>query len=63
MGLLSPLVGVPLVVISMYLKVIRDHQTTTLAELTHRMEAMEGSIRGVLRVTAEFEREYATKEE
>ena len=62
-GLLSPLVGVPLAAITLYLKGIRDHQTTTMAEFTRRLDAMEASIRDLLRATGEFEREYATKEE
>lgn len=62
-GVLSPLVGVPLVAITLYLRAIRDHQTSTMREMTHRIEVMESSIRDLLRSTADFEREYATKEE
>jgi len=62
-GILSPLVGVPLTVITLYLRAIREHQTSTMAEIKHRTEAMESSIRDLLRSTADFEREYATKEE
>jgi hypothetical protein len=62
-GVLSPLVAVPLMVITLYLRAIREHQTTTMAEMTHRIETMEASIRDLLRSTAEFEREYTTKEE
>jgi DNA-binding transcriptional regulator YbjK len=62
-GVLSPLVGVPLVAITFYLRAIREHQTTAMAEVTHRMDAMEASIRSLSGATAEFEREYATKEE
>ena len=62
-GILSPLVGAPLVVITLYLRAIREHQTTTMAEIKHRIDGMESSIRDLLRCTAEFEREYATKEE
>lgn len=62
-GVLSPLVGIPLTVITFHLRAIREHQTTTMAELAHRLETMEGSVRDLLRSTADFEREYATKEE
>lgn len=62
-AVLSPLVGVPLMVIMMYLKAIRDHQTVTMAELTQRIDAMETSIRALHQATAAFDREYATKEE
>ena len=62
-GVLSPLVGIPLMVITLYLRAIRDHQTSTMAEITHRIETMERSIHDLLRCTADFEREYTTKEE
>ena len=62
-GVLSPLVGVPLMVITLYLRAIREHQTSTMAEITRRIDTMEGSIRDLVRCTADFEREYATKEE
>ena len=62
-AVLSPLVGVPLVMITLYLRAIREHQTSTLSEITRRIDAMEMSMRDVLRSTADFEREYATKEE
>jgi len=62
-GVLSPLVGVPLMVISLYLKEIREHQSATMEDMAHRIETMENSIRDLLKSTADFEREYATKEE
>jgi hypothetical protein len=62
-GVLSPLVGVPLVMITFYLRTIRDHQTHTMAEIGRRIDTIETSIRGLLKRTATFDREYATKEE
>lgn len=62
-GVLSPLVGVPLGAITLYLRALREHQTTTMAEMVRRIETMERSIHDLLRATADFEREYATKEE
>ena len=62
-GVMSPLVGVPLVMITFYLRTIRDHQTNTLAEMRHRIDTMEAGLRDLLRRTADFDREYATKEE
>ena len=62
-GVLSPLVGVPLTVITLYLRAIREHQTTTMAEIQHRIEVIEASVRDLVRATVDFEREYATKEE
>ena len=62
-GLLSPLVGIPLVVITLYLRAIREHQMTTSAEINHRVQTIEGAIHDLLKATAGFEREYTTKEE
>jgi len=62
-GVLAPLVGVPLMMITLYLRAIRDHQASTMSELTRRIDTMEGSMRDLLRSTVDFEREYTTKEE
>lgn len=62
-GALSPLVGVPLVMITLYLRTIRDHQTQSMASVSHRIEIIEISIRDLLRSTADLDREFATKEE
>ncbi len=62
-GVLSPLVGAPLIVISLYLRAIREHQTATMAEINHRIQTIETALHDLLKSTADFEREYATKEE
>jgi hypothetical protein len=62
-GVLSPLVGVPLAVITLYLKAIRENQRATTAEFSDRIGGIELSVRDVLRCVVDFEREYATKEE
>jgi len=62
-GILSPLVGVPLLMITLYLRAIREHQTSTKTEITQRIQTMEAAIRELLKSTADFEREYTTKEE
>jgi hypothetical protein len=62
-GALSPLVGVPLVMITLYLRAIREHQTHSMAGVSHRIELIEISIRDLLRSTADLDREFATKEE
>jgi hypothetical protein len=62
-GALSPLVGVPLVMITLYLRAIREHQTQSMATVSHRIEIIELSIRDLLRSTADLDREFATKEE
>jgi len=62
-GALSPLVGVPLVMITLYLRAIREHQTHSMAGVSNRIESIEHSIRDLLRSTADLDREFATKEE
>jgi len=62
-GVLSPLVGAPLIVITLYLRAIREHQTATMTEINHRIQTIETAIHDLLKSTADFEREYATKEE
>lgn len=62
-GIFSPLVGVPLTAITLYLRAIREHQTTGAAELVHRIERIEQSIRELSRSLTEVERDYTTKEE
>jgi predicted DNA-binding protein YlxM (UPF0122 family) len=62
-GVLSPLVGAPLVVITLYLRAIRELQTSTMAEINHRIQTIETAIHDLLKSTADLDREYATKEE
>ena len=62
-GAMSPLVGVPLVMITLYLRTIRDNQASAMANICHRIEVMEAAIRDVLKSTADLDREFATKEE
>lgn len=62
-GALSPLVGVPLVMITLYLRAIREHQTHSMAGVSHRIETVEVAIRDLLKSTADLDREFATKEE
>jgi hypothetical protein len=62
-GVLSPLVGVPLVMITLYLRAIREHQTSTTSEITRRIHVIEASLQHLLQRTGELDREYATKEE
>jgi len=61
-GVLSPLVGVPLGVITLYLRAI-EHQTNSMSEVVRRIEMLEQSISDHLRAAADFDREFTTKEE
>ena len=60
---LTPLVAVPLTVITFYLRSIREHQTSWHAQCLRRLESAEASTTELRRTVSEFERDYATKEE
>jgi hypothetical protein len=60
---LTPMVGVPLTVITFYLRSLRETQSTVHNELLHRIEGNEAALAQVRSLVNQFEREYATKEE
>ncbi len=60
---LTPLVAVPLTVITFYLRAIREHQLSWHAEWTRRLERVEGATGELRKALADLERDYATKEE
>ena len=60
---LTPLVAVPLTVITFYLRSMREHQISRHAELVRRMDSVEDMITELRRTLGEFERDYTTKEE
>ena len=63
LAVLTPLVAVPLTVITFYLRSLREHQVTWHAELVRRIETVEATLGAVRKTLAEFERDYTTKEE
>jgi len=62
-SILSPLVAVPLTMITFYLRSMHEHQTTWHAAMSHRVERIETSIAELRRAFSDFERDYTTKEE
>ena len=60
---LTPLVAVPLTVITFYLRSLREHQVTWHAELVRRIEAAEAGLAQTRGTLAQFERDYTSKEE
>jgi predicted transcriptional regulator len=62
-AIVAPLVGVPLTVVTFYLRTIRDHQATRYSDTLQRIDAVESSIRDLTRNITELERDYTTKEE
>ena len=63
LAVLAPLVGVPLALITFYLRSLREQQVTWHAELSRRLSALESASAELRRHVDEFERDYTTKEE
>jgi hypothetical protein len=61
--ILTPLVAVPLTVITFYLRSLREHQVSRHADLARRVEVAESNLSELRQMLAEFERDYTTKEE
>ncbi len=62
-GTVVPLLGVPLAVITLYLKSIRDYQADRCEGIEGRVTHLDSGFHEVSRRIGEFERDFATKEE
>lgn len=62
-SVLGPLVGVPLTLITFYLRSMREHQVAWHAEQVRRLDAVELAVRELRQAIREFERDYTSKEE
>ena len=63
LAVLTPLVAVPLTVITFYLRSLREHQVTWHVELVRRIEAAEAGLAQARVALGQFERDYTSKEE
>ena len=61
--ILTPLVAVPLTVITFYLRSLREHQVAWHAELVRRVESIEAALADLRKTVTDFERDYTRKEE
>ena len=61
--ILTPLVAVPLTIITFYLRSLREHQVSWHADLVRRVESVEAAMVDLRKTLTEFERIYTTKEE
>jgi hypothetical protein len=59
----APLVGVPLGVIALYLKSLRDYHINRSNEMTQRVGHLDEALDSVTRQVRDMERDYTTKEE
>jgi hypothetical protein len=62
-AVLAPLVGVPLSVMTLYLRAIREDQASRGRDAARRIETLEQQARGLEKVAEEVARDYTTKEE
>jgi len=62
-GVLAPLVGAPLTLITLYLKAIHQQQQSKHADAARRIDRVEQCVQRVSDAVNEFERDYTTKEE
>lgn len=62
-GVFSPLVGVPLTMVVLFLRGIRETQLAALNEIGRRIDRMEARLEELARFVSDVEREYTTKEE
>lgn len=63
LAILTPLVAVPLTVITFYLRSLREHQVSWHADLIRRVESQERSSVELRKALTDFERDYTSKEE
>ena len=60
---LTPLVAVPLTMITFYLRALREQQSERQASVSHRLDSLDAHMDDLRSRMTEFERGYATKEE
>lgn len=63
LAVLTPLVGIPLTVITFYLKALRDQQVGRHAELANRVGVLDAAVERLRDDAAELHRDAVTKEE
>ncbi len=63
LAILTPILIVPLGVITFCLRALRDQQSSIRSDLTRRIEGNEGELHRLTERVASFERDFATKED
>ena len=63
MSIVTPLVAVPLTILTFYLRSVREHQVTRHADLVREVESVQAAVVELRRALAEIERDFTTKEE
>ena len=63
LAVLTPLVAVPVAIVAIHLRTIREAQSAGRNEVAHRLAALESAVDRLRRALGQFERDHATKEE
>ncbi len=63
LAVLTPVVVVPMAVITFYLRALRDHLTAGRGDLTRRIEHLEAGLRRLESALADLGRDHVTKED
>jgi hypothetical protein len=63
LSVVTPLVAVPLTMITFYLRSLREHQVSRHADLARKVDALDTAMAALRQSMTDFERDYTTKEE
>ena len=63
LSVVTPLVAVPLTMITFYLRSLREHQVSRHADLARKVDALDVAMVTLRQTITDFERDYTTKEE
>lgn len=63
LSVVTPLVAVPLTMITFYLRSLREHQVSRHADLARKVDALDAATIALRQTITDFERDYTTKEE
>lgn len=63
LAVLTPLVAVPVAIVAIHLRTIREAQSAGRNEVAHRLATLESAVDRLRRALGQFERDHATKEE
>ena len=61
--IVTPLVAVPLTIITFYLRSLREHQVSRHADMVRHLDVVENTVATLRQALTECERDYTTKEE
>ena len=62
-AVVTPLVAIPLTVVVLHLKTLREHQVSRQHDLSRRLETLDESVGSTRQALVEMQRDYTTKEE